>query len=699
MSSTLFRETLIMPQYLMNDVRSLMVALAIACCLSPAAGDENRPTDRFQLTDVFELEYASDPQIAPDGRRIVYVRNSMDIMTDKVRSRLWIVDDDGRNHRALTSWSGQATEPRWSPDGKRLAYVVKTEDGSQIAVRWMESGQTARLTNVRHSPRHLSWSPTGDQLAFVMLVLSEEKPFVEMPKKPQGAVWAESAKVIDTLVYRSDGQGYLQDGYFHVFVLPSEGGTPRQVTSGSFHHTDKPHWDADGRSLVFSANRDKNWPYHPLNSELHQVDLSSGKITALTDRDGPDNSPVLSADGRQLAWIGFDDQQRSYHQSELYVMDRDGNNRRIVTDKFDRAVREPSFSSDGQKVFFLYDDQGTTKLGRLHLATGELQTLAEGLGGTTLGRPYASGSYSVATDGQVALTKTTPHRPADVAAVVPQKPGLLQLTYLNEDLLAHKQLGEIESFRFRSSHDQREIHGWILKPPGFDPHKKYPLLLEIHGGPFANYGDRFAAEFQLYAAAGYVVIYINPRGSTSYGSAFAELIDHNYPSQDYDDLISGVDAVIQRGYIDPQALYVTGGSGGGVLSSWIIGQTDRFRAAVVVKPVINWYSFVLTADHYNYFARYWFGEFPWENPEGYLKRSPISLVGQVSTPTMLMTGEVDYRTPISETEQYYQALKLRKVETVLVRIPGASHSIAARPSHLIAKVAHVLKWFKMHPRP
>jgi acylaminoacyl-peptidase len=271
-----------------------------------------------------------------------------------------------------------------------------------------------------------------------------------------------------------------------------------------------------------------------------------------------------------------------------------------------------------------------------------------------------------------------------------------QITRLNDDLFNHKELGDVEPIWFDSSHDGRKIQGWIVKPPGFDRQKKYPLILEIHGGPFANYGDRFAAELQLYAAAGYVVLYVNPRGSTSYGYDFAALIDHNYPSQDYDDLMSGVDEVIARGFVDPKQLYVTGGSGGGVLSSWIVGKTDRFRAAVVAKPVINWYSFVLTADHYNYFARYWFGKYPWEDPESYLKRSPLSLVGDVKTPTMLLTGEKDYRTPISESEQFYQALKLRKVDTALVRVPEASHGIASRPSYLIAKVACILKWFEMH---
>ena len=263
---------------------------------------------------------------------------------------------------------------------------------------------------------------------------------------------------------------------------------------------------------------------------------------------------------------------------------------------------------------------------------------------------------------------------------------------LNADLLGHKELAVLEEIWYESSHDGRRVHGWIAKPPGFDPSKKYPLILEIHGGPVTNYGPHFSAEVQLYAAAGYVVLYTNPRGSNSYGQEFGNLIHRNYPGEDYDDLMSGIDAVISRGYIDDRNLFVTGGSGGGVLTSWLVGRTDRFRAAVSAKPVINWYSWALTTDIPSIY-KYWFPGLPWEHEDHYMKRSPLSLVGHVTTPTMVLTGEQDYRTPMSDSEQYYQALKLRKVDTALVRVPGASHGIAARPSHLIAKVANIVAWF------
>lgn len=295
-----------------------------------------------------------------------------------------------------------------------------------------------------------------------------------------------------------------------------------------------------------------------------------------------------------------------------------------------------------------------------------------------------------------AFTVGSTQRPADIAVGRPAHEAPRRVTSLNENFLGHRQLARVEERWVESSADGERIQAWVALPPGFDPDRNYPLILEIHGGPFTNYGARFSAEVQLYSAAGYVVLYVNPRGSTSYGEDFGNLIHHAYPGNDYDDLMTAVDAVIEEGYVDTERLYVTGGSGGGVLTAWIVGKTDRFRAAVVAKPVINWTSFVLTADQSPYFTRYWFPTMPWEDPEGYWARSPLSLVGKVDTPTMLLTGESDLRTPISETEQYYQALKLRGIDTAMVRIPGASHSIARRPSQLAAKVSAILAWFERY---
>ncbi len=651
--------------------------------------------DTFTLENVFDLEYASDPQISPDGRQIVYVRNFMDIMDDRRRSNLWIINADGSRHRPLTSGNQNNFSPRWSPDGDRLLFASTSEGGGvELYMRWMDTGQTAKITNLNRSPGGLSWSPDGKWIAFSMFVPKSSAPMVSLPGKPQGAEWANPAKVIDKLTYRADGSGYLEDGFRHIFVVPAEGGTPRQLTSGEFNHGGTPQWTPDGNSLIISANRHEDWRYDPANSEIYKISVADGSITALTDREGPDSNPAVSPDGRFIAYTGYDEEYQGYQVSHLYLMNIDGSGKRIISDEFDNDVSNHQWSSERNGLYFQYDEEGNSKVGFITLG-GNVQKLADNLGGTSLGRPYSGGSYTVAPNGTFAYTHSRPSYPADVA-VGKRNSRTQRITRLNDDLFGHKTLGEVEEIWYESSYDGRRIQGWIVKPPNFDPNKKYPMILEIHGGPFANYGDRFTAEIQLYAAAGYVVLYTNPRGSTSYGEEFGNLIHHDYPNHDYEDLMSGVDAVIDKGYVDENKLYVTGGSGGGVLTAWTVGKTDRFKAAVVAKPVINWYSFVLTADGAPFFYKYWFPGLPWNHLEHYMRRSPISLAGNVTTPTMLLTGEEDYRTPISETEQYYTALKLQKVDAVMVRIPGASHGIASRPSQLMTKVAHILKWFEQH---
>ena len=365
----------------------------------------------------------------------------------------------------------------------------------------------------------------------------------------------------------------------------------------------------------------------------------------------------------------------------------------MLSADFDRNISNIQWAGDGKAIYFQYDDKGETKIAHCSL-TGKITDKVKQVGGLSLGRPYNAGAYSVSNSGSIAYTLGTTEHPADLG--VATKKGSERLTYVNDDLFSFKALGNVEELWWKSSFDQQDIQGWVVTPPNFDPSKKYPFILEIHGGPFASYGSVYSAEIQAYAAAGYVVLYSNPRGSTSYGADFGNLIHHDYPNHDYDDLMSGVDAVIEKGYVDPDKLFVTGGSGGGVLTAWIVGKTDRFKAAVVAKPVINWTSFVLYADGAAFFAKYWFGKKPWEDPESYFKRSPLNYVANVTTPTMLLTGEEDYRTPIAESEQFYTALKLEGVETAMVRIPGAGHGIANRPSNLIAKIAGVLAWFEKY---
>jgi acylaminoacyl-peptidase len=643
-------------------------------------------------TDVFQLEVAANPQISRDGSKIAYQRRSMDIMSDRSVAAIWTIDPDGSNHRPLLSDTRNYGGHVWSPNGDRLAYVTDVEGrGPQIHVMWLDTGRTAVLSNLRQSPSSLTWSPDGRHIAFSMFVPRKTEPLAAAPATPEGASWAPPVSVIESLRYRADGRGYLEVGEQHIFVLSAEGGTARQLTSGEFNHGGRLAWTPNGESLIFAANRKDDWIFDPMESELWSIDIASGEMAQLTDRDGPDFAPTISPDGSKIAYLGFDDQKMGNHSSQVYIMDRRSGEIQVLASDLDREIDSVQWAGSSSRLYIAYDDFGDKVISSLTVG-GKIDVVTRDVSGVSIGRPYSSGSFSTANNGAFAYTVGRSDRPADVGAGR-GKQKTRRLTDLNADALDHKSVGESEEIRWKSSADDLEIQGWIVKPPGFDPEKKYPLILEIHGGPFATYGPHFSTEVQLYAAAGYVVFYTNPRGSTSYGADFANEIHHNYPGQDYDDLMSGVDAVIARGYIDEKNLFVTGGSGGGVLTAWIVGKTDRFAAAVVAKPVINWASWALTADMSTFGTQYWFADMPWENPEAYWARSPLSLVGNVTTPTALLTGEQDHRTPITESEQYYQALKLRKIDSALIRVPEASHGIAGRPSHLIAKVDNILAWF------
>ncbi|MEO7936483.1 MAG: S9 family peptidase [Dokdonella sp.] len=644
----------------------------------------------FEPMDVFGLQWVDSPQISPDGQHIVYQRMGFDVMKDRETSALWMIDADGSHHRPFaTAGRGAA----WSRDGRRIAYVAKTDVAAQIQMHWLEGGQDASITELTGSPSNLSWSPDGQWLAFTMLVKVDEAPLAKMPTPPKGAEWAAPVKMIDRVVYRIDGGGYVDPGYTHVFVVATDGGAARQITSGKHNFNGTPAWTANGKSLIVSANLDDDWEYQPAESELYRVAISDGAMTRLTTRKGPDGNPMFSPDGRQLAWLGFDDKRHPYQATRLYVGDAEAGNARSLTDDFEFTISGAAW--DGNRGFWLqYDDHGRTLLGWIAASGGKVERVVNDVGGTEIGRPYTSGDFS-AGEGRVAYTRGTSTSLANVG-VAARGGKSRALTDLDANLLDHMDLGKLEEMTVKSSADGRDIQAWILTPPGFDKSKKYPLLLEIHGGPFAAYGPGFAPEIQLYAAAGYVVVYANPRGSTSYGTEFANLIENAYPGQDYDDLMSVVDATIARGSIDTDNLFVTGGSGGGCLTAWIVGHTDRFRAAVSAKPVINWASFVLTSDMYPFFSQYWFDGMPWENPENYAKRSPLHYVDKVTTPTMMMVGDDDHRTPASEAEQFYQALKLRKIDTAMVRIPGASHHINSRPSNMIGQVLNTIGWFEKH---
>lgn len=668
-------------------MRLVPLALLLSAAIPAAALAQDGPTRLFTGSDLFSLEQASDPQISPDGSKVAYVRQSADIMTDRGRASIWLVDVKTGAQTPLAAGAGSHSQPRWSPDGTRLAYVSSAEGGApQLFVRWMATGVTARITGLPDSPQGIAWSPDGTQIAYTMTVPGEGMKLGSQPPKPEGAKWAEPLEVIDRVTYRADGGGYLKPGADHIFVVSADGGAPRQVTFGKNDDAGPLAWSNDGRSIFFGSNRRKDWEREPNDSEIYAVDVTSGTLTQITKRYGPDAAPVLSPDGSRIAYLGFDDTHRSFQNTQLYVMNRDGSGSRSLTTALDKSIDGAVWAKDGRSLFVSYDDHGRKQVARIGL-DGKVATVATGLTGGGLDRPYTGGDFTVSASGTIAYTGGDALHPADIYV------NGKRLTRLNDNLLASKTLAPVTPLAVTAP-DGRKIDAWLVTPPGVKPGTRVPTILEIHGGPHTAYGPGFSTDYQLYAAHGYAVLYANPRGSTSYGEEFADLIDKKYPGDDYGDLMAAVDAAIASGVADPNNLFVTGGSGGGVLTAWIVGKNDRFKAAATQKPVINWISEALTMDATGFTSRYWFAKQPWEDPMSYWNRSPLSLVGNVKTPTMVVVGSEDYRTPVSESEQYYAALQIRGVPTALVKVPGASHGgFTARPSQSAAKAAAILAWF------
>jgi len=681
-------------------LRSHLPALLLLCAASaasaqppqPAPAIAEAPQRAFTGRDLFSLETAGDPQISPDGHWIAYVRKAGDIMTDRMRPTIWLVEVATGAQTPLVAGAGNHMSPRWSPDGKRIAYVSADGGAAQLHVMWLADRTSARITGLPDSPGAIAWSPDGRSIAYTMRVPGADTHLGHAPDKPDGAKWAEPLEVIDRVTYRADGAGYLEPGFDHVFIVSADGGAARQVTFGSWDDGGPLSWSRDGRTILFSANRHDDWELNPVNGEVYAVDVASGAVRALTTRVGPDAGAQYSPDGTKIAYLGYDDSKRGYDNAELYVMNADGSGSRSLTAALDRSIDSVRWAGNGT-LYVGYDDQGTSRVGRVSL-DGRMTLVAQGVAGDALDRPYTGGSFSVSNNGTVAYTGGDALNPPDVY-LADGRDGR-RLTHLNANWLGAKALAQVRKLAVTAP-DGRSIDAWLVTPAGYREGTRLPLILEIHGGPFAAYGPYFSTDNQLYAAAGYAVLYTNPRGSTSYGEEFANLIDKKYPGDDYGDLMASVDAAIAAGIADPDNLFVTGGSGGGVLTAWIVGKTNRFRAAATQKPVIDWASFVLTSDGANFYSPYWFARKPWEDPDSYWARSPLSLVGNVETPTLVVVGAEDYRTPVSESEQYYTALKLRGIPTALVKVPGASHGgIAARPSQAAAKASAILDWFNRY---
>lgn len=677
----------------MRTKMTIAVILATGLTASPALADghDDDTSRKFTAERVFDIEYAADPQISPDGETVVYVRRSMDKLKDQDRGDIWTIDVKSGDHRPLITGGSSAGAPRWSPDGTRMIYTTATDGKPDLRLYYFDSDRSVSLGQFSYGPGSAAWSPNGNTIAFTMFTPGETPSFAKPVAKPEGAEWSPPVRVFDDLQFRFDGAGYLKEGATHVYTLSAEGGTPRQITDGEADFGG-PTWLGTDTLLVV-GNDVEDRELDPIESEIYAVSLSDLSRTALTTRDGPDGSPSVSPDGSKIAYLGYDDLLKSYQQTDLFVMNADGSEPTELAADFDRSFAGLTWHPNGRSLIAQVENAGVIDVVSISME-GEVESLITNVGGTSIGRPYGAGSFSMSSNRRpvIAYTAGSPDKPAEIA-VTGSRINDRVLTDLNSDLLDHLDMATIEEIKIPSRHDGLEIEAWVALPHGFEADGSAPMILEIHGGPFAMYGPYYSSEIQRFAAEGYVTVYVNPRGSTGYGADFAMSIDLAYPGYDYEDLMSVVDALIARDYVDDDRLFVTGGSGGGILTAWIVGKTDRFAGAAAVKPVINWMTMALSADIAQFVRRHWIRQDPWENPEAFLSLSPIMLIENVVTPTLVMVGEEDWRTPTWEAEQFYTALKLNGVDTALIRVPGSPHYIAGRPSRLIAKTDNIMGWF------
>ena len=729
--------------------------------------------------DLFRFAWIGDPQIAPDGSQVVFVRVTVNVKEDRYDTALWLVPTSGANApRQLTAGPRDAS-PRWSHDGRRLAFVRAPEkDGkvqaAQVFLLDMQGGEPLQVTDLPRGASAPSWSPDGCTIAFGSQTLPKDLRAREAAAERAtsgGAAPASSSgdsalpphqsdvRVITKAVYRSNGAGYADpERHTHLWSIAvpsaaagaSTGATgsterstgastgaspgastgtalgsgsnsdstpaePRQLTSGAFDETSVV-WAPDGARLYFTSTRSLEPYYEEEGSALYSIAAAGGEPVKVASIAGSLGQPAISPDGRQVALIGTlrGSPVLSHSQPDLFVAGTSSTPptsvlARNLTTAYDFDIgggiggdqRAPrgggsaglAWTPDGRAVLVLTAEQGRANLTRVDVATGKVTPVTQG--------DHEVMFWSISKNRSKAVVLvSTPTTIGDLFVLDLSRQAasaasdLTQLTHVNDALFSEIDTSAPEEIWY-PSFDGRRIHGWILKPPGFDPAKKYPLILQIHGGPHSAYGYTYTHEFAWMAAKGYVVLYTNPRGSSSYGQEFGNLIQYHYPGDDYRDLMAGVDALVKRGYVDEKRMGVTGGSGGGVLTNWAITQTTRFAAAVSQRSIADWTAFWYTAD-FTLFQPTWFKAAPWEDPTDFASRSAITHIARVTTPLMLVEGEADDRTPPGAGgEMMFRALKYLKKPVVMVRFPGESHELSrsGQPWHRVERLQHIVGWF------
>jgi len=670
---------------------------------SPGAG--RRP---IEADDLFRIALVSDPQAEPGGARIAYVVTRLDKDADEYRSAIWTVDLEGGEPRQLTSGAARDTAPRWSPDGKEIAFVSTRDPQTlpdtaagdngkpkpQVWVVPVDGGEARQLTNRPLGATAPAWSPDGRTVAFLSAV--EAKDDRERPNVPDSVA---DERVIEDIRYRHDGRGFVAGKRAHVWTIPAAGGEPRQLTFGDVDD-EQIAWSPDGRLIAFVANRSEG---RALNSRsaIYAVPAQGGEVRTLAEAEARFHSPAWSPDGSRIAFLGHL-QERSgpidrvwtvpaaggdpvCHTAELDVSFADEG----MSDLFQGSDVRPVWAADGNSLFVLASRRGATDVWRVDPAANEARPVTSG--------DHRPAAFAVAGK-RLAYVAGEIGRPFELRTCTLHGKGVETLPGHNDAFLGEVALDPGEEIIFRSAAGDRDIQGWILKPPGFDPEVAHPAIVQIHGGPHAMYGHAMFHEMQLMAARGYVVMFTNPRGSAGYGEEFATCTRGAWGVSDMPDIMGALDALLATGYVDPVRVGVTGGSYGGYLTNWLVGHTDRFRAAVTQRCVSNFHSMYGTSDIGFDFGEDEFGGTPWSDTERLLAHSPISFVDRIGTPLLIVHNEGDLRCPIEQAEQLFTALKRLGRKTRFVRIPEEDHNLSrtGKPSRRLARLHHLIGWFDSH---
>jgi dipeptidyl aminopeptidase/acylaminoacyl peptidase len=651
--------------------------------------------------DLYRFQLISGGDISPDGKHVVFSVRRVDKKTEKRYSNLWVVPTERGHPWQFTYGEQSDTQPKWSPDGRQIAFISNRGDEkqAQLYIIPFDGGEARPLTELKGSIGDFEWSPDGRR--FVCQFRKRDAEDIEREKDEQKQKLGVVSRHITRVFFKADGEGFIPKERWHIWTIDARTGRAKQLTDGDIYDEQSPSWSPDGREIVFSSNRAPDPDLDTDVLELFVIPAEGGEFRKIETPLGQKGMPRFSPDGKWLAYLGTEGRGDWWKNTSLWIVPADGSgDARNLTGKYDfdigcstlgdtatLANMPPTWSKDSKRVYFQVSLHGDTVLQSISLYS-ELQSVINvrgtvGAFGFNQEQSKLAYYHATATDpGQIWLRDMSTRESR-------------QLTRVNQNLLRGIDLGDIEEVEFKGAADN-PLQGWILKPPGFDPSQKYPSILEIHGGPLAQYGHAFMHEFFYLAAHGYVVYFCNPRGGQGYGEAHAKAIWNNWGTADYDDLMAWADYLEQQPYIDTDRMGVTGGSYGGYMTTWIIGHTDRFKAAVAQRCVSNLISMIGSSD-FNWVFQQAVGEDkpPWENFEKYWAHSPMKYIGNAKTPTLIIHSEQDLRCAIEQSEQVFVALKRLGVETEMVRFPDEPHGLSrgGRTDRRIERLNHILRWF------